>query len=105
MKKRKLLSRVLCLILCLCLAIELIPSEAYANTLKGIDKAVSSQDKPVKIKTGEEKVSKIPKENNNLNEIENEENDTPEILQELEDERSTRVKKFLMSDGSISAVS
>ena len=37
MKKRKLLSRVLCLILCLCLAIELIPSEAYANTLKGID--------------------------------------------------------------------
>lgn len=80
MKKRKLLSRVLCLILCLCLAIELIPSEAYANTLKGIDKAVSSQDKPVKIKTGEEKVSKIPKENNNLNEIENEENTQPEEL-------------------------
>lgn len=76
MKKRKLLSRVLCL----CLAIELIPSEAYANTLKGIDKAVSSQDKSVKIKTGEEKISKIPKENNNLNEIEKEENDTLKIV-------------------------
>lgn len=62
MKKRKLLSRILSLMLCLCLAIELVPSEAYANTLKGIDHAVSNQDKPIKIKNGEEKVSTIPEE-------------------------------------------
>lgn len=105
MNLKRTLSKLLCLCLCLCFVIEVIPPDAYAVSIDELEQAAYAND-PVYDTEDGGYATPSPKEITNLDDVQSNDNDSEvSIVKELTESRSAHGKQFLLSDGSIAAVS